>query len=56
MYPGWLHLLGGQVVHEGSLCLTAELKVILYLHVLLTIIGNYQMSKLFFISNDILRS
>ena len=64
MYPGWLPLLGGQSVPEGSrnpvqlscLCLTADLKVI-YVHDLLKIVGNSVSNfQIAFISSDLLRS
>ena len=54
MYPGWLPLLGGQSVPEGSrnLCLTADLKVI-YGHDLLKIVGNSLSDvQIAFISSD----
>ena len=58
MYPGWLPLLGGQSVPEGSrnLCLTADLKAI-YVHDLLKIVGNSVSNvQIAFISSDLLHS
>ena len=60
MYPGWLPLLGGQSVPEGSrnpvVCLTADLKVI-YVHDLLKIVGNSVSNvQIAFISSDLLGS
>ena len=58
MYPGWLPLLGGQSVPEGScnpvVCLTADLEVI-YVHDLLKIVGNsVSIVQITFISSDLL--
>ena len=62
MYPGWLPMLGGQSVPEGSrnpvVCvyLTADLKVI-YVHDLLKIVRNSVSNvQIAFISSDLLGS
>ena len=60
MYPGWLPLLGGQSVPEGSrnpvVWFTADLKVI-YVHDLLKIVGNSVSNvQIAFFSTGLLRS
>ena len=61
VYPGWLPMLGGQSVPEGSrnsiscLCLTADLKVICVHDLLKTVRNSVSNVQIGFISSELLR-